>query len=417
MHVEHRGAHQSSAATEFGSRFFVVAALSLGPAVANSFARFAYALLLLAMRSELGLSYSQAGSLNTANALGYLAGALFSATWVSRLGNRRLFNVGMAVTVAALVGSGLADSLGAQLGLRAVAGAGGAMVFICGAVLASNLFPERPDLSSSAVAVYFGGAGAGILLSGVGVPWFLAVAGDGAWRSAWLAIGIVSTLFAILGIRAAARIEEPSSGARKNPWSVGAFPAALGSYFLLGAGYIAYMTFVVAWMMSRGASAMDVALTWGTLGVATMLAPIAWRLPRSRWPRAKTLAATAAVLGVGAAIPLYSTTLLAMLLSAFVFGVAMFTAPTAVTDLVKTSLPRTAWGSAVAVFTVVFAVGQAIGPVLAGWLADATQSLRAGLAGSVAILLAASALAMLQREGKAATTSAARPSACGSASH
>ena len=417
MHVEHRGAHQSSAVTEFGSRFFVVAALSLGPAVANSFARFAYALLLPAMRSELGLSYSQAGSLNTANALGYLAGALLSAACVSRLGNRRLFNVGMAVTVAALVGSGLADALGAQLGLRAVAGAGGAMVFICGAVLASNLFPERPDLSSSAVAVYFGGAGAGILLSGVGIPWLLAVAGDGAWRSAWLAIGIVSTLFAILAIRAAARIEEPSSGARKSPWPIGAFPAALGSYFLLGAGYIAYMTFVVAWMMSRGASALDVALTWGTLGVATMLAPIAWRLPRSRWPRAKTLAATAAVLGVGAAIPLYSTTLLAMLLSAFVFGAAMFTAPTAVTDLVKTSLPRTARGSAVAVFTVVFAIGQAIGPVLAGWLADATQSLRAGLAGSVAILLAASALAMLQREGKAATTSATRPSACGSASH
>src|SRR6476619_3054137 len=30
---------------DFGSRFWVVAALSLGPAVANSFARFAYALL------------------------------------------------------------------------------------------------------------------------------------------------------------------------------------------------------------------------------------------------------------------------------------------------------------------------------------------------------------------------------------
>jgi predicted MFS family arabinose efflux permease len=76
---------------DFGSRFWVVAALSLGPAVANSFARFAYALLLPAMRAELSLNYSQAGSLNTANALGYLAGALFTMGYVSRLGNRRLF--------------------------------------------------------------------------------------------------------------------------------------------------------------------------------------------------------------------------------------------------------------------------------------------------------------------------------------
>jgi hypothetical protein len=38
--------------------------------------------------------------------------------------------------------------------------------------------------------------------------------------------------------------------------------------------------------------------------------------------------------------------------------------------------------------------------MLSGWLADATQSLYAGLAGSVAILLAASAAAMCQRETK-----------------
>jgi MFS family permease len=73
-------------------------------------------------------------------------------------------------------------------------------------------------------------------------------------------------------------------------------------------------------------------------------------------------------------------------------------APASVTALVKRSLPKPAWGSAVAVFTVVFALGQAIGPVLTGWLADATHSLYAGLAGSVAILLTASATAMFQRE-------------------
>jgi predicted MFS family arabinose efflux permease len=389
---------------DFGRRYWVVAALSLGPAVANSFARFAYALLLPAMRAELGLNYSQAGSLNTANALGYLAGALFTMGYVSRLGNRRLFCVGMVVTVLALVGSGLTGGFVAQLCLRAVAGVGGAMVFICGAVLASNVFSDRPELSSSAIAIYFGGAGAGILLSGAGVPWLLATWGDDAWRGAWLAIGGVSALFAVLGIWAARRIEEPSSGARKRPWQISAYQAALGSYFLFGVGYIAYMTFVVAWMVSHGASPLDVAVTWGTLGIATMLAPIAWRVPRSRWYAAKTLAAVGVILSVGAAIPLVSTSRPAMILSALFFGAAMFTAPTAVTDLVKASLPKTAWGPAVAVFTVVFAIGQAIGPVLSGWLADITQSLYAGLAGSVAILLAASAAAMCQQDSNAERT-------------
>jgi predicted MFS family arabinose efflux permease len=224
------------------------------------------------------------------------------------------------------------------------------------------------------------------------------MAGDDAWRSAWLAIGGISTLFGGLCIWAVRRIDEPSSGTQKSPWQPGAFAAALGSYFLFGAGYIAYMTFVIAWMVSHGASALDVALTWGTLGIATMLAPIGWRVPRSRWYPARTLAAAGLILCVGAAIPLFSTSLPAMIFSAFLFGTAMFTAPTAVTDLVKTSLPKTAWGPAIAVFTIVFAVGQAIGPFLSGWLADATHSLYAGLAGSVIILLTASATAMYQKK-------------------
>jgi len=58
-------------------RGFVVAfLLSFGPTVSNSFSRFAYALLLPAMREDLAWSYSQAGAINTVNALGYFLGAL-----------------------------------------------------------------------------------------------------------------------------------------------------------------------------------------------------------------------------------------------------------------------------------------------------------------------------------------------------
>ena len=390
-----------SPTSDLGRRFWLIAALSLGPAVSNSFARFAYALLLPAMRAELELSYSQAGALNTANALGYLAGALIAARYVSRVGNRRMFRAGMIVTVMALMGSGLAETFAAQLCLRAIAGVGGAMVFICGAVLASNVFADRPQLASSAIGVYFGGAGVGIVLSGVGIPWLLAFAGEDAWRSAWLAIGSASAIFAVLALSAARRIEEPANGAQRARWPVSQFGVALGSYFLFGAGYIAYMTFVVAWMVSHGASALEVAVTWGTLGVATLVAPLVWQIPRERWHPASLLAAVGVVLAVGAAIPIYNTTLPAMIVSALLFGGAMFTAPACVTDLVKASLPKTAWGSAVALFTVVFAVGQAIGPVLTGWLADTTRSLQAGLAASVAILLAASATALFQRESSA----------------
>jgi predicted MFS family arabinose efflux permease len=233
----------------------------------------------------------------------------------------------------------------------------------------------------------------------------LASSGEDAWRSGWLAIGCASAIFAVLALSAARQIEEPANGAQNTQWPVSQFGVALGSYFLFGAGYIAYMTFVVAWMVSHGASALEVAVTWGTLGVATLISPLVWQIPRRRWHPTTALAAVGVVLAVGAAIPIYNTELPAMIVSALLFGCAMFTAPACATDLVKVSLSKTAWGAAVALFTVVFAVGQAIGPVLTGWLADTTHSLHAGLAASVAILLAASATALFQRESAAPLSS------------
>jgi uncharacterized MFS-type transporter YbfB len=65
---------------------------------------------------------------------------------------------------------------------------------------------------------------------------------------------------------------------------------------------------------------------------------------------------------------------------------------------VRAALPKASWGAAVAVFTVVFAIGQSIGPLFTGWLADATDSLFAGLAGSALVLLAAGGVALWQRD-------------------
>src|SRR5438552_15033099 len=50
MRAQHRSPISAPLMMDFGSRFWAKAALSLGPAVSNSFARFAYALLLPAMR-------------------------------------------------------------------------------------------------------------------------------------------------------------------------------------------------------------------------------------------------------------------------------------------------------------------------------------------------------------------------------
>ncbi len=124
-------------------------ALSLGPALALGIGRFAYALLLPAMRADLGLSFAAAGALNTANAAGYLVGALGSLAWARRYGLRGVLLGGCVITLFGLGFCALTRSFSLLLVLRFVAGLSGAMVLSIGGVLVAQLasgYPRRAGL-------------------------------------------------------------------------------------------------------------------------------------------------------------------------------------------------------------------------------------------------------------------------------
>lgn len=372
--------------------------LSFGPAVSNSFARFAYALILPAMRSDLQWSYSQAGSINTVNAFGYLLGALLTRALVARLGNRALYSVGMVVTSLAIAATGFVREFEALMVVRVLTGVGGAAVFICGGALSGNIFPQRPQLATTTIAIYFAGGGIGLMLSGVAVPLLLETQGSAAWPLAWRGMGYASLLMTVAAAWSAWRITEPGTMPGEARWSLRPFAAELSAYAMFALGYIGYMTFVIAWMRINGASTTAVIATWFVLGLATLIAPLLWRKPAEHWPGGRPLAAVMAVLAAGAVLPLASARPAVMLLSAALFGVAMFSAPSSVGSFIKHALPRPAWGSAIATFTVVFAAGQIAGPVAIGWLADRTGSLQIGLAASAGLLAVGAVLALAQRD-------------------
>lgn len=372
--------------------------LSFGPAVSNSFSRFAYALILPAMRSDLQWSYSQAGSINTVNALGYLLGALLTRALVARLGNRALYGWGMVITSLAIAATGFVRDFEALMAVRVLAGVGGAAVFICGGALSGNIFARRPQFATTTIAIYFAGGGIGLMLSGIALPLLLEAQGNASWPLAWRAMGYASLLMTVAAVWAAWGIAEPGKMAGDARWTLRPFAAELASYAMFALGYIGYMTFVIAWMRINGASTSTIIAMWFVLGLATLLAPLVWRKPAEHWPGGRPLAAVMAVLTAGAALPLWSAQPLPMLLSAALFGLAMFSAPSSVGSFIKRALPRPAWGSAIATFTVVFAAGQIAGPVAIGWLADRSGSLQVGLAASAALLAVGAVLALAQRD-------------------
>jgi predicted MFS family arabinose efflux permease len=382
----------------FTRSLFLVLALSLGPAIANGFARFAYALLLPSMRDSFAWNYSTAGALNTANAIGYIAGALAVFFTVGRIGNRRLFIAGIAITSLSLLATGLADSLEWLMLWRFIAGVFGAAVFICGSALASAQNSLHPRIQSVAIPLYFGGAGLGMVLSGIGIPVVLAWGGQGAWREAWIAMGALAILFSAIAILAACSSRDPSASRIAGHWNWHEFKPGVLSYFVYGWGYITYMTFIIAWMRAHQADVVQIAIFWGMLGLAVIASPHVWRHRLAHGRGGRVLGQSCFVLAVAACLPVLDTSSLTMLISALLFGLSMFIGPAAITVMVRNGSPQGTWGAGIAAFTTAFGIGQAAGPVLSGWLGDATGSLSLAIASSAAILAGAGAIAFLQRD-------------------
>jgi predicted MFS family arabinose efflux permease len=375
----------------------IACGLALGMAVANGLARFAYALILPAMRSDLQWSYTEAGSLNTINAVGYLLGSWVAFRTVRKWGPTAPFIAGLWLTSILVLATGAVRDFEIISALRFLAGITTAYVFITGSVLAASVFPGDARRSASAIAIYFGGGGAGLLLSAIVLPWLFAKGGDGAWPQAWFALGVMSLIASAIATLAARPILPPPTQHAPHPWAKAPLAAMFVAYGCFALGYFAYMTFIVAWMREHGLSPAEIAAVWAVLGITTLLAPRIWSHAIATWKGGRALAAVMATIGIGAGLPTLFTSLSAMLVSAALFGI-FFMTPAAVTTFVRRSLPAQVWGEAVAAFTLLFSVLQCAGPIVTGALADATGTLAAGLAASALLLLAGAAIALLQRE-------------------
>jgi predicted MFS family arabinose efflux permease len=379
---------------------WVVIGLAMGPAVALGVARFAYALLLPAMRVDLGWDFAEAGAMNTANAAGYLAGALLAAPMARWTGDRLLFAVSLLLTAIIVSTSGLTADFSLLLALRLMVGFTGALAFISGAGLAAAAATGGSNSRApTLLGVYFAGAGIGIVASAVTVPSLLDMVG---WRGGWLVLGGLAIAGAAFGCFVLRRSPEPAHtvGNREGRgWSPRAMAHNLLAYGFFGAGYIAYATFIIAYLRNdEGFSAAGVALFWSILGLASVAAAFLWGPILGRLTGGWGTAATISVVMIGAAVPLLWSRPAGAYLSAILFGGSFLSVVAAVTAFARKAARPHAWTAVIAVFTVVFGLGQCIGPMLSGALSDGPSGLRSALWVSVGLLAAGSIVAAFQGE-------------------
>ena len=379
-------------------------ALSVGAAISLGVTRFAYGLLLPAMRDDLGWTYTLAGAMNTANAVGYLIGALATPRLLHRVGPSVLLWSGSLLAALFMGLSGFFTDANVLLLQRLLAGVASAVVFVAGGLMAARLGARAPAQAGLLLGLYYGGTGLGIALSAVLVPWVLELAQTQlhGWRFAWWALAgvcIAGTLLLRWPARVMAQWDVPAQvqSQERSSFSWKPFSFALSGYGMFGVGYIGYMTFVVALLRNQGASPQAVMLFYGLLGISVMASSRIWAGLLDRHHGGGAMALLNGLLGVAIVLPALTQNFLLLLISGALFGGVFLSIVASTTALVRHNLPQSAWAKGISAFTIVFAAGQIVGPTMVGWIADGEGGLERGLLVSALALWLGSALAWRQK--------------------
>jgi predicted MFS family arabinose efflux permease len=379
--------------------------LSLTPTVGLGIGRFAYSLVLPDMRDALGWSYSAAGFLNTINAAGYLAGALVASRIVKRFGLAAAVRWGTLACVLSLALCALSGNFVVLNFARLLVGVGAAIAFVAGAALAATIAQSRPERADFLLSLFYAGPGLGILSSGLIAPFVLQAFGPGSWWIVWWAMTLLSIVLTLPLLLAPIGIDAGIIGAAPAKFTVKPVLIYLIGYFLFGAGYIAYMTFMIAYVRDAGGGAAAQSAFWCLIGLSAFVTPWLWRRVLSRHNGGLSTTMILAVNAIGAALPLLGHSPAWLATSALVFGVSFFAVVGSTTAFVRFNYPPADWPVAIAAMTIAFGVGQTLGPTVTGAITDAFGSLSYALnAGAVMLALGAVATAFQKRLVKAAST-------------
>jgi predicted MFS family arabinose efflux permease len=308
----------------------------------------------------------------------------------------------MAGVAASLLVTAVADSVAPLSALRLIGGLAGAFTFISGSALVASLFEEDPQARAVAISAFFAGGGAGMLLCGLVIPPLVAGCDTGSWRLGWTFLGVASALATILSVRTLRGVfsarSETTYGRADGVLQVRRMTPALFSYFLFALGYLVYLTFIVARAERAGMGNTGTMALWSIMSVAMIAAPFLWRRAIVGYGHgAMVLAASIALTGAASVLPSLSGHQVPLLASAALFGIAVFTVPSAVTAFCRANLARSEWQRSIGLFTLVFAIGQTIGPFAAGWVGDVSGNLSLPFLGASLVLGCAAAIACLQR--------------------
>ena len=354
--------------------------------------RFAYTPLLPALQLAAGIGADTAGLLASLNYVGYLAGAIGTAALPRHWSRVGIVRLALIASIASTAMMALAPSVGLWAASRLIAGIASAGVLVLSAdIVVRHLHRHRrPAL----IGVHFAGVGIGVAITGLVTA---LLDGRVGWEGDWIVLSVLCVALAPMCWRwlvlPAADAPPPSGAATVLAPSHELFPIAILAlaYFCEGAGYIVTGTFLVAIIKTMPSLADMAAHFWIVVGLAAAPSAILWSRVGQRIGLLPALFLGHVVQAVGVILPVVSSHPASVLAAAVLFGATFV----GITALVVAFAGRIAGANPtrmIGVLTASFSLGQIIGPIVAGLLAEGGQGFAMPLKLAAATIMVGAAL-------------------------
>jgi MFS family permease len=382
----------------------------------QGFGRMSYSVILPSMKEGLVLTYTQVGLIGTANFIGYLSLAVIGGFLAVRFGTRRTIFISLLVMGVSLFLTGLSGSFTSAFFMRLITGMGNGGAVVPMMALTASWFAARKR--GLAAGILTMGTGLGLSIVGLVLPYVMAQFGADGWRYAWFLLGVI--VFALSFVcRALLRDNPADKGTamyggqeevksratvtffsawrdvvrEKEIWKLGVV------YFMFGFSYIIYVTFFVAYLTSEAAlTPQKAGQIFALLGLASILSGTLWGALSDILGRRYgsllaylTIALSFLMLALWRSSP-------GFYVSSIVFGISLSSIPAIMAAAVGDSMGGRLAPAALGLITLIFGIGQSLGPAVAGWIKDATGTFTGAFVLSAVVSLVGAAGSMLLRK-------------------
>lgn len=352
--------------------------------IAMGIGRFAYTPILPLMQKDLAFSNADAGYLATSNYAGYLLGAILTGVIPLKKHRTIFLRLSLVFSILTTAFMGLTHSYLLMLILRLLSGVASAFVFVLASSIVLDQLAARDKTNWS--GFFYGGVGLGIFLTGLIIP---SLNNSFKWEGTWLGLAVVSailTFFVLLWLKSPSVVLERKMKQEMNSQVPPSWlPWLIAAYGLEGLGYIVTGTFIVSIAEKTPSFSSDPTFVWMVVGLAAIPSCIIWSSLAKKWGYVKSLILAMTLQSLGISIPVFWLTKTGLVLSAFLFGATFMGITTVATTLVRQMSPANS-SRIIGYVTAIYAVGQMIGPSIAGVLSSFTKNYNIALIGAASVV-------------------------------